>query len=306
MPACATRYAGRPAISWPRKRTEPAVGLSAPAIRLKVVLFPEPLGPMRPRISPSATWKETFLTAKNPSKLLVSPLTCNTCLYRSLSRSLLRESVALGEGEHGVRGLDLLRPGDARAAVDVLHHDRKGALVLAGKRVAGRIELHAVALHRAADRDVGLERGLAQRLGIEAAVLLDRARQDVVQQDPGVVEAHRDMRRQLARSLHCLVALHHLLREVPDSGLERLRVEELRGRRVDRVEVVDVLAESLAQLVDLAVPRAVADDRLHLEALLLRLAQEERDVRVVAGMQQHVGPRALELGDQAREIRSTR
>ena len=78
MPACATRYAGSPPISRPRKRTEPALGRSAPAIRLKVVLFPEPFGPMRPRISPSATSKETFLTARKPSKLLVSPLTSST------------------------------------------------------------------------------------------------------------------------------------------------------------------------------------------------------------------------------------
>jgi hypothetical protein len=64
------------------------------------------------------------------------------------------------------------------------------------------------------------------------------------------------------------------------------------------VEVIHVVAEGLAQLVDLAVARAVADDRLELEALLLRLAQEQRDVRVVAGVQQHVGARALELGDR--------
>src|SRR5690348_8740041 len=75
MPACATRYAGSPPISAPRKRTEPAVGLNAPAIRLNVVLLPEPFGPIRPRISPSATSKETLLTARKPSKLLVRPST---------------------------------------------------------------------------------------------------------------------------------------------------------------------------------------------------------------------------------------
>src|SRR5437764_15383334 len=87
MPACATRYAGSPPISAPRKRTEPTVGFSAPAIRLKVVLLPEPFGPIRPRISPSATSKETFLTARKPSKLLVSPSTLST--YR-VKRSELR------------------------------------------------------------------------------------------------------------------------------------------------------------------------------------------------------------------------
>src|SRR5207237_8453702 len=71
----ATRYAGRPPISSPRKRTEPALGLRAPAIRLKVVLLPEQFGPIRPRISPSAASKETFLTARKPSKSFVSAST---------------------------------------------------------------------------------------------------------------------------------------------------------------------------------------------------------------------------------------
>src|SRR5437762_4801301 len=100
MPACATRYAGSPATSSPRKRTEPDVGRNAPAIRLKVVLFPEPFGPMRPRISPSATSNETFLTARKPSKLLVSPSTRSTYLRR--------ERVALRERQHRIGRRDLL------------------------------------------------------------------------------------------------------------------------------------------------------------------------------------------------------
>jgi hypothetical protein len=51
--------AGSPPISLPAKRIEPAVGDRLPAIRLNVVLLPEPLGPMRPRISPSRTSKDT-------------------------------------------------------------------------------------------------------------------------------------------------------------------------------------------------------------------------------------------------------
>jgi len=41
-------------------------------MRLKTVLLPEPLGPMRPRISPSATSNETLLTAVKPPNLFVS------------------------------------------------------------------------------------------------------------------------------------------------------------------------------------------------------------------------------------------
>src|SRR6267378_450235 len=293
MPACATRYAGRPPISAPRKRTQPALGLSAPAMRLQTVLLPEPLGPIRPRISPSATSNETLLTAVKPPNLFVS------CSTSSKSR---REGVALGERQHRVARLDGARPRDIGAAGDVLRHHRERALVLAGELAARRIELHAVALQRAARRDVGVERRLAQRLGVEAAVFPNRARQHVGEEDPGVVEPHGDVRRHLARALHRLVALHHLARQLADARLERLRVEQLRGRRIDGVEIVDVVAEALAQLVDLAVPGAVADHGLELQALLLRLAQEQRDVGVVAGVEQHVGTRALELGDQAGQV----
>src|SRR5207244_2379144 len=284
MPACATRYAGRPPISAPRKRTEPALGLSAPAMRLNTVLLPEPLGPIRPRISPSATSNETLLTAVKPPNLFVS------CSTFSKSR---REGVALGERQNGVGRLDGAWPRDTGAAADVLHHHRERALVLAGELRARRIELHAVALQRAARRDVGVERRLAQRLGVEAAVFPDRARQHVGEEDPGVVEPHGDVRRHFARALHRLVALHHLARQLADARLERLRVEQLRGRRIDGMEIVDVLAEALAQLVDLAVPGAVAHHGLELQALLLRLAQEQRDVGVVAGVEQHVRTRAL-------------
>ena len=64
-----------PAISRPSRRIEPPEGASAPAIRLKVVLLPEPFGPIRPRISPCASSNETSLTAVNPPKRLVSRLT---------------------------------------------------------------------------------------------------------------------------------------------------------------------------------------------------------------------------------------
>src|SRR3989441_7395386 len=97
MPACATRYAARPPISAPRKRTEPALGLSAPAMRLNTVLLPEPLGPIRPRISPSATSNETLLTAVKPPKLFVR------CSTFSKSRC---EGVTFGKRQNGVGRLD--------------------------------------------------------------------------------------------------------------------------------------------------------------------------------------------------------
>ena len=54
---------------------EPAVGDSMPEMQLKVVLLPEPLGPIRPRISPSLTSNDTLETAVKPSNFLVRPET---------------------------------------------------------------------------------------------------------------------------------------------------------------------------------------------------------------------------------------
>src|SRR3989454_9512965 len=181
MPACATRYAGRPPISAPRKRTEPAFGLSAPAMRLKTVLLPEPLGPMRPRISPSATSNETLLTAVKPPNLFVS------CSTFSNSRC---EGVTFGKRQNRVGRLDGARPRDMGAAADVLHHHRERALVLAGELRARRGEPHAVGLQRGARRNVGVERRLEQRLVVDAAVFSDRAQEYVGEGDPGVVEPH--------------------------------------------------------------------------------------------------------------------
>ena len=53
----------------------PAVGAYKPAIRLKVVLLPEPLGPIKPRISPSARSNEIEETAVKPPNFLVRLLT---------------------------------------------------------------------------------------------------------------------------------------------------------------------------------------------------------------------------------------
>ena len=75
MPRWQTRYGGRPAISSPWNCTEPPVGASVPAIRLKVVLLPEPFGPIRPRISPCSTSNDTRLTAVKPPNLFVSSRT---------------------------------------------------------------------------------------------------------------------------------------------------------------------------------------------------------------------------------------
>jgi hypothetical protein len=50
------------------KLTEPEVGGYRPAITLKVVLLPEPFGPISPRISPWRSSKLRLSTAVKPAK----------------------------------------------------------------------------------------------------------------------------------------------------------------------------------------------------------------------------------------------
>src|SRR5215475_829805 len=75
MPLWHTLLAGSPAISSFLRRMDPAVGGSMPAMQLKIVLLPEPFGPISPRISPSSTRNDTFDTAVKPLNFLVKPET---------------------------------------------------------------------------------------------------------------------------------------------------------------------------------------------------------------------------------------
>src|SRR5215471_14294003 len=64
-----------PVTSTPRKRTLPADGRNVPLITLKSVVFPAPLGPMKPQIWRSGTSKFTSFKAATPPKYFVSPWT---------------------------------------------------------------------------------------------------------------------------------------------------------------------------------------------------------------------------------------
>ena len=146
--------------------------------------------------------------------------------------------------------------------------------------VPGWIEFDAIALDRAARRDVDVERRLANGLGIEAAIFFLGDRQHTVEQNPGLVEAHRTMRGNVGRTGLLLVACHHGLGEIADPGRQFGGIEQLRGHRIDIAEIVDVRAERGAQLVELAVPRAGAEQ--HLERSPLSRAC--RNKRVMSGL----------------------
>ena len=86
MPMWQIRSGDRPPISRLSSRIDPAVGFSVPETMLKMVLLPDPFGPMRPRISPFATSKDTSFTAVKPPKRFVSPATesiATSCRERS-------------------------------------------------------------------------------------------------------------------------------------------------------------------------------------------------------------------------------
>ena len=78
MPRLMIRCGAVPAISAPSNSIEPAVGTSVPDSMLKIVLLPEPFGPIRPRISPCSTRNDTLLTAVKPPKRFTNPLTVST------------------------------------------------------------------------------------------------------------------------------------------------------------------------------------------------------------------------------------
>ena len=58
---------------WPSNRMSPASGVRKPAIRLSVVVLPEPLGPSSETKAPAGISSETSSTARNEPKVFVSP-----------------------------------------------------------------------------------------------------------------------------------------------------------------------------------------------------------------------------------------
>ena len=90
MPRLMIACGARPDSSWPWNFIEPEVGANVPESMLKIVLLPEPFGPIRPRISPCSTLNDTLLTAMKPPNRLTRPSTTST-------RIPLFDSIALIE-----------------------------------------------------------------------------------------------------------------------------------------------------------------------------------------------------------------
>src|SRR3954447_3099314 len=169
MPRLIMLCGARPAISAPANFIEPAVGGKVPESMLKIVLLPEPFGPIRPRISPWSTLNDTLLTAVKPPNRFTRPSTTSTAAASLCQHRLF---VAVGgarrQRQHGLALRLALRPHHIRLVVDVLDDHRKGAFVLSGHRRAFAEEFDAEAEHGAALGQVDVERRLAQRIGIDA------------------------------------------------------------------------------------------------------------------------------------------
>src|SRR6266545_2197538 len=72
MPRCTEPCADFPLTCLPPSRTRPLVAGMEPAATENSVVLPAPLGPMRPRISPSSSRKSTLSTARRPPKCLLT------------------------------------------------------------------------------------------------------------------------------------------------------------------------------------------------------------------------------------------
>ena len=84
-------------------------------MQLNIVVLPEPFGPINPRISPSATSKDTSLSAVNPPKRLTAPDTARSGVT-GCGGEPGRGRPALGPRWNDGRGPGGPRPSDQRAA----------------------------------------------------------------------------------------------------------------------------------------------------------------------------------------------
>src|SRR5579864_2426823 len=108
-PLLMIRCGDSPAISFPSKMIDPALGTSVPESMLKIVLFPEPFGPISPRISPRASLNDTLLTAVKPPKRFTNPLTVSTSATPLANYSHDEGALPLPLGEgwgEGLRSLE--------------------------------------------------------------------------------------------------------------------------------------------------------------------------------------------------------
>src|SRR5438105_1942850 len=112
MPAAQTWSGLNPWMGEPLKRMEPESGAYTPAIMLKMVVLPAPLGPMRPLMSPSGISNEALFTARRPRNDLLMPRTSSSAI-----RALLPEKLHEGDDRGDPEKWDHQQQIDADVAI---------------------------------------------------------------------------------------------------------------------------------------------------------------------------------------------
>src|SRR5216683_3158883 len=112
-PARTARRGDPPLITFPSRSTRPEVGGMDPAIMLNRVVFPAPLGPMTPRISPSFSSRSTESTALRPPNRFETPSARRMTV--TVRRLRLQRRLDLGPQE----------PETARDAEEEAHHAQR-------------------------------------------------------------------------------------------------------------------------------------------------------------------------------------
>src|SRR5271165_2248424 len=128
MPPLMIRCGASPASSTPSNFIEPELGGNVPESMLKIVLLPDPLGPIRPRISPRPTVNDTWLTAVKPPNRFRRPSTTSTVVPSANSHLLVAIGRTRRQRQHRVALRLALRPHHIRLVVDILDHHRERAL----------------------------------------------------------------------------------------------------------------------------------------------------------------------------------
>src|SRR5690349_4022170 len=93
MPARAWRSGEARVRSTPLNETVPPVGTASPARQLKKVDLPAPFGPIKPMISPSATVRSAWRTAKKLPNALDTPLASSSMARPPACREMVPELI---------------------------------------------------------------------------------------------------------------------------------------------------------------------------------------------------------------------
>src|SRR5258705_39155 len=163
-------WAGRSVTSWPSIRTRPAVGSTKPAIRLRVVVLPQPDGPSSESSSPSYTTRSRPATARTPSYSRLQPASSTTGrAIRSVSpvveehAAQVQEPVGEPDDQEGAHDEEGRQRGDGRIGVvdHVAEHGHGEDLGQAGRDEERDHELVQRHDHREEQR--GQEAGTQER-----------------------------------------------------------------------------------------------------------------------------------------------